>query len=208
MFKAAYDSVWLIPVSAWVAAAVAVWIASHRGGFARVYGVVFAVASALDAWLGGPFTPLAAGGGIAAASGVFFVVVGDLRFFVAYERLERGAAARRWVPFGLALVVPVASELLRRGIPAIAASERVTYLAYELLFLPVAAAFLFHARGRSRAMSRLALFELGQYALWALADAVILATGSDLGYLLRIVPNALYYVVFLPFALSTLPRAE
>jgi hypothetical protein len=29
--------------------------------------------------------------------------------------------------------------------------------------------------------------------LWASADAIILATGSDLGYLLRVVPNLLYY---------------
>ena len=29
--------------------------------------------------------------------------------------------------------------------------------------------------------------------LWATADLVILATGSDLGYLLRMLPNLLYY---------------
>ena len=36
-------------------------------------------------------------------------------------------------------------------------------------------------------------FVLLYYGLWATADAIILATGSDLGFAVRVVPNVLYY---------------
>jgi hypothetical protein len=36
-------------------------------------------------------------------------------------------------------------------------------------------------------------FVLLYYGLWATADVIILATGSDLGFALRVVPNVLYY---------------
>ena len=139
--QAVYDSVWHIPVSAWVGSVVGILLARHRRGFARVYGVAFALASALDAWLNGPLTPLASGGLAATVSGIVFVILGDLRFFVASERLERGAAARWLTPLAWSLLVPVLCEVVRRAVPAIAANERATFLSYELLFLPVALYF-------------------------------------------------------------------
>ncbi|MEZ4253518.1 MAG: hypothetical protein R3B99_35360 [Polyangiales bacterium] len=42
------------------------------------------------------------------------------------------------------------------------------------------------------------------YALWATADVVLLL-GVELGHLLRIVPNVLYYAVFLVFVAATAP---
>ena len=36
-------------------------------------------------------------------------------------------------------------------------------------------------------------FVLLYYGLWAAADALILATGADLGFAVRVVPNVLYY---------------
>jgi hypothetical protein len=50
-----------------------------------------------------------------------------------------------------------------------------------------------------------ASFEIVQYALWALADVLILS-GMSWGFLLRIVPNSLYYAFFLPFVWWTAPR--
>ena len=41
-----------------------------------------------------------------------------------------------------------------------------------------------------RSVSR---FVVLYYTLWASADAILLATGSDLGFALRVVPNVLYY---------------
>jgi hypothetical protein len=31
------------------------------------------------------------------------------------------------------------------------------------------------------------------YGLWATADVIVLGIGSDLGFLLRVLPNLLYY---------------
>lgn len=50
-------------------------------------------------------------------------------------------------------------------------------------------------------------FVLGQYALWVAADLLILA-GADLGFGLRLLPNALYYAAFLPFVYAAAPAAE
>ena len=43
------------------------------------------------------------------------------------------------------------------------------------------------------------------YALWAIADVLIIA-GIDLGWALRIVPNQLYYAFWVPFAYFTFFR--
>jgi hypothetical protein len=48
-------------------------------------------------------------------------------------------------------------------------------------------------------------FEIAQYALWALADVIILG-GHDVGYALRLVPNTMYYVLYLPFVAWSAPR--
>ena len=48
-------------------------------------------------------------------------------------------------------------------------------------------------------------FEVVQYGLWVSIDVVIFA-GADVGYLLRFVPNFLYYVAFVPFVYLTAPR--
>jgi hypothetical protein len=37
------------------------------------------------------------------------------------------------------------------------------------------------------------------YALWALADVLILVGRLDAGWGLRVIPNQLYYALYLPF---------
>ena len=51
-------------------------------------------------------------------------------------------------------------------------------------------------------------FVIGYYALWASADAIILASGADVGFLLRVVPNALYYGGLVPVIAWTAPTAD
>ena len=41
-------------------------------------------------------------------------------------------------------------------------------------------------------------FEMAQYVAWASADVVILS-GVDVGYGMRLVPNLMYYAAFVPF---------
>jgi hypothetical protein len=59
----------------------------------------------------------------------------------------------------------------------------------------------------ARWVKLLTLFELMQYGLWATADVLILSGVTEPGYLLRVVPNTLYYGAFLPFAWVTAPAA-
>jgi hypothetical protein len=183
--------------------------------FLRAYTTIFAVAIALDALLNGPLSPLPKGSAWETAAGIVFVIVGDLRYFVAVERCARGRLDRRALAnaVGLSLVVPAASEVLRRVLGSV--DIRATYLGYELMFLALAIALRtavlprrlagVNDPERSVAVS-LTAYEIVQYALWAGADIVILATRSDLGFAPRLAANLMYYAFFVPFAFARLKR--
>jgi len=47
------------------------------------------------------------------------------------------------------------------------------------------------------------LYVSAYYGLWALADLMIQVAGLDAGWLLRIVPNQLYYELWVPFVFFT-----
>ena len=116
----------------------------------------------------------------------------------------RGRALAR--ALGLTLVVPVLSIPLRIAhVP-----DRVQWLAYEvalfaltLLLRTVVWSRRAEPVGASpearRAVRALTSFELLQYGLWATSDVLILA-GVEAGWLLRLVPNTLYYAAFVRFA--------
>jgi hypothetical protein len=53
------------------------------------------------------------------------------------------------------------------------------------------------------ALQRCASFVVVYYGLWATSDLLILG-GLDAGWLLRAVPNQLYYAVWIPFVYLTL----
>ena len=44
------------------------------------------------------------------------------------------------------------------------------------------------------------------YGLWAAADALLLATGADSGFALRVIPNLLYYGGFIAALARLAPR--
>lgn len=108
------------------------------------------------------------------------------------------------------LVVPlvaVASEAVVRARMASPPAQSV-WLAYELAFLAVALV-LRHWGVPARVpgteprlrnyLRRVLAYVAAYYALWAAADVLIM-TGIDLGWALRIVPNQLYYAFWVPFA--------
>lgn len=112
---------------------------------------------------------------------------------------------------GLAtLVVPVVAGLvdafLRTRNPGL--PSQTIWLLYELAFVAVAAVMLVRlvparvpaAEPRLANYLRAVLvYVAAYYALWAAADVLILA-GVDAGWALRIVPNQLYYALWVPFA--------
>ncbi|HEU4407015.1 MAG TPA: hypothetical protein VFS43_17230 [Polyangiaceae bacterium] len=217
--KAVYESPWHNPILFLAVGAAFLIIVARQLPFFRAYAVLFTIEIMADALLTGGWSPLAAGSKAASAFAVFFVVLGDWRYFLLLERQAVRPHAR--VPLGLlsllaSLVVPVSSmAIVQAGPESWRASSRTLFLVYELLFAALAA--LLRLRLKAWAFPKLdptqrpwvvalTTFELAQYAGWALADIVLLFGVEDLGYALRLVPNIMYYALFLPFAWFSAPR--
>jgi hypothetical protein len=207
MFRSVYESTLYHPVFFWLTGGALVLAIARRLPFLYAYLVVFAVEILADATLTSAWSPVRAGTAGATAIGVTFVILGDLRYFVVLAR----AASMKWLAV-LALVVPIASYVPQLASPATFADPRVTFLVYEAMFAAFACILRVRlaARVADPEMRRWALratdFQIAQYSLWALADVVILL-GHDVGFALRLVPNTMYYVLFLPFVAWAAPRS-
>lgn len=211
-----YDAALHHPGIAWLAAVVTAIAFARRQRFLVGWFVLFLLAIVADAWATGAFTRVPAEQGWIA--GVVFVILGDLRFFLLAERYARGKLDRKGIAtaLGLALLVPVATEVLRRAVPLIGSTPRYTFLAYEVMFLVLATVMRFvvypsRLLGMVQAPVRhwvlsIASFEILQYALWVACDLLILA-GIEWALVLRIAPNTLYYALFLPFVVLRAPEA-
>lgn len=208
MLAAAYQSAWQQPGLALAGALAIVGLALlRRGRTLTLLLVLLELEILLDAWLTGPLSPLTPARLTSFVSA--FIVLGDLRWFYLVERQVQPTRERTWlVSIPLALVLPVCVGLVHELVPA-RFSGTLFFLVYETLFVGWA---LLVARsrlalldgGRARYVRRLTALVVAQYALWATADALILL-GHDLGWLLRVVPNALYYVGFAPLATLRVP---
>lgn len=208
-FESFYASAWQHPWLLWAAALLAGgWCLRERGlhSSVRRYCVALTVLSLADAWLTsndvygiGVLT-----GTAATVVPLFFVLAGDFRYLVLLG-VARPEGTLRWAPgpvvvaLALTLVVPGLSQVVVSLLPEGSSSPRVLFLVYEVAFFVLTAGILaFHSSIRRVAWLRpVSLFVLSYYALWAIADTILLATGSDLGFALRVVPNVLYYGVMI-----------
>ena len=204
-FEAFYASPAQHPWLLWAAALLGTAFAATRPGLApalRRYVLALGALSLLDAWLSanhvygvGRFT-----GAAASAVPLFFVLAGDLRFLLLLG-IATPAGGLAWrgcgvaTALGLTLVVPAFSQLVMALLPEGAGEPRVLFLVYELAFFALTLALLRGHPGFARApwLVPVARFVLLYYGLWASADAILLATGADAGFALRVVPNVLYY---------------
>ena len=113
---------------------------------------------------------------------------------------------------GWALILPAASAVLTRIAPVYFANTRHVYYVYELAFVALTQVVALRVRRDVQAaevrrfLLMLGLFEVTHYALWALSDLIILS-GLDMGFALRLVPDAIYYTAFVPFVMVFAPRA-
>ena len=192
-----YSSPWhhpglLLPLSLAGLAYVLVLRARHPHAwspFLRAWLLAWAVEIALDASLTGFATPLHGHPGAERVASIVFVILGDLRAYLLLERLASPS----------------------RHSPSVFASGRHVFLFYESLSIALFALWRFAIVPRlgpsaSASLARdVATFFLVQYALWASSDVLILS-GIDLAYLLRIVPNVLYYGLFVAFVAWRAPR--
>lgn len=183
------------------------WLAlrAPRSSLRLVLGLLLAE-TMLDAYFTGALSPLPKTGALAQNVGIAFVILGDFRYFVLLERFRRPDAT--WTSSVLralawSLVVPVLQALAIHAFPDTFVEVRRIYLVYEALFCALAAGLLV-TRFPSRAahpvlgwyLTRLTVFVLVQYGLWVLCDVLILG-GHSWALGLRLVPNALYYGLFL-----------
>ncbi|MCC6335811.1 MAG: hypothetical protein IT380_17680 [Myxococcales bacterium] len=174
--------------------------------------------TAVDAFLTGALTPLS--GTVARVFAIAFVITGDFRFWVLVERFRtpdatwKGAFLRA-VP--LSFVVPVVTAIAILARPDVFSGPdgyqlKPIFLAYESLFSAFASVLLLTRYVSRRAapafgwyLTRLLLLWLAMYGLWVGCDVLLLfGHGWALG--LRIVPNVLYYGVFLYAATYFAPR--
>jgi hypothetical protein len=204
-FEAFYASELQHPWLLWAAAALALGFCLTRAGLdasVRRYCTLLAGLSFLDAWLTSSHVY-----GVGSLSGsassfvpLFFVLAGDLRFLLLFGiATATGAIALRGgalaAAAALTLLVPLLTQLILSQLPESMSGARILFFVYEVLFVGLTLALLrLHPRvGEVPWLTPVCRFVLIYYGLWASADAILLATGSDLGFALRVVPNLLYY---------------
>jgi hypothetical protein len=164
--------------------------------------MVLTVLSLMDAWLTSNEIPGlgALPPSLATVVPLFFVLAGDFRFLLIVTGatgaggLELGGRSLVTAA-GLTLVVPVFTQLVLGVLPAQLDRPRVMFLIYELAFVGLTLALIrWSPRVRAfRWLGSLSRFVIFYYGSWALADVAILFLGWDIGYLLRVAPNLLYY---------------
>ena len=183
-------------------------------GFVDAWAVAFAIETLLDPLATGPLAR-ALGGSAPTLLGLAFVLLGDFRVFllVAYlagARGRLGPALRE-----AALLTPVvplvafaAQKLLesaRGPLPG-----QLLWLLHETAFLGMVAFLrrgVIAARGASAPpalqgyLRALTAYVAAYYGLWALSDVLILS-GAEWAWGLRVLPNQLYYAFFVPFAFA------
>ncbi len=218
MWETLYASTWHHPGIAWVAGFAFTLVLVRRLPFLAGFLVVFTLEIMADALCTSPLSPVPASLGTAA--GITFVILGDLRYFVLLEACS-GPRIRLTLPGALtavatAFVVPLSATAVRLSVPAVEASNRNQFLVYESFFFALALALrLLVLPRRLKAspppvrawLSRITLFEILQYGLWIAADLLLLA-GIKPAFGVRLLPNIMYYALFLPFVLLTAPPEE
>ena len=147
-----------------------------------------------------------------------FVLLGDLRVLllaIGVARPERSLRRNLLWALALSLVVPVlaggAYGLARAIWPDI--HGQTLWMIYEFGFLSLCILLSRNwvprilAGGDANPHNASAIaflralfgFSAAYYALWWFADWIIVVGGLDLGWALRIVPNQLYYALWVPF---------
>lgn len=141
-----------------------------------------------------------------------FVLLGDLRVLllaIGVARPERKFRQNLAWAFGTALIVPVVAGIgyaFARWIwPDM--HGKVLWMIYEFGFLALC---VFLARvwvprsvpnnpPLARFLETIFGYSAAYYALWLIADVIIVVADLDLGWAIRIVPNQLYYAFWVPF---------
>jgi hypothetical protein len=190
---------------------------SHESGFVHSWALLFAGVALLDPLLNGKLVPALGLEGLAATAAMLvFVLLGDFRvywlvFALAGDGARHGAGrAALWT--AAVPVLAYAADQLAGALGLRGEGTRL-WLIHELLFTGVALwlrSIWLPRRvadaGRRRFLRAVCAFVALYYGLWAASDALWLATSADAAWLLRLLPNQLYYALFVPFVWLTHSR--
>jgi hypothetical protein len=175
----------------------------YAARFVRMWTIVFAVVAAADpiatGMLGWPLLP--------------FVLLGDYRVFalmVVVMQPGRSRAIALLEAAAWTLVVPVIAYATTQAIGALAGPlpPVALWIAYQTAFALLALGLIvrlvparvgIERRPVRRYLRAVLGFVVVYYVLWTTADVIALR-GHEWGWGLRMVPNLLYYGVFVPFA--------
>ncbi len=189
----------------WLAAGIAIAFCLSKRGLSqslRRYCVALAILSFADAWLtSSPVFGLGTlQGWLASGVPLFFVLAGDYRYlFFVLTATARGEiepwAKNLIVAAGLTFIVPILSQVALLLLPDSLTSARMLFLIYEVGFVVLSLSLMrWHPQVRYIPwIGSVSRFVVLYYSLWASADLIILTSGLDLGYGLRVLPNLLYY---------------
>ncbi len=159
---------------------------------------LFFMESALDAGLTSNMVKLS---GVAAKIiPLFFVIAGDFRVFALVLMDSQRTRKALLYALGLCLLTPFLSQFTQAFWIGFFHLEdkpdlfmRVLFLNYEIIFLGIFASFSLLWRKKLTSLQKLAFV---YYGLWAGADFLILwnyPKPFDAAFLLRLIPNILYY---------------
>jgi hypothetical protein len=189
-------------------------IAPGAARFVSGLTILFAIETMIDPIATGPLLELDLFRDNAASTLIpfLFVLLGDLRVLllaIGVARPERTLQQKLAWAFGMALITPMVAGVgfALTGWIWPEVHGQVLWMIYEFSFLALC---IFLARvwvPRSTPNDpRLAAFlktifgySAAYYALWWVADVLIVVADLDLGWAIRIVPNQLYYAFWAPF---------
>jgi hypothetical protein len=221
--RAFYDSelqsLWalIVPPALWLGARLlrgrprAAGVDPAGARFVLAFGVVFAVETILDPLATGPLAARL-GGSAGSGLGLLFVLLGDFRVFLLVCYLAGGRRRLRTALLEALLLTPVvpafafsAERIVRAAVGPV--PDGVLWLLHETAFLAmvfylrrevVAARAPLPETPRERFLRAVTRYVATYYALWAACDALLLL-GFDWPWVLRALPNQLYYAWFVPF---------
>ncbi len=210
-----YDSPFHHPFAAYVVGLALLFDVARRLPFLYGYLVLFLVEILADACVTGGWSPVPLGTPAYTVFSVLFIVLGDFRYFYFAERATHLAE-----PFWRSLLfatavsvsVPLVTGIMTRAIPAMQ-NDRILYLVYEPALGMIVLGLDRLRYRRSSApepirvwVRRVSNLFAATYFGWALCDALILG-GIELGHVLRIIPNVMYYGALLAFIWLSAPNS-